>query len=167
MTGFRFDLPEGLTLRPEAPADRAFLERLHTLRRADLRLADAEPEYIESVVDMQYRAQTEGYGAQFPNALYFVIEKLGTAVGRLCLDFGPNEVRVVDLAFLPEARGKGYGSAILKAMQRAARQTMTPVTLTVQTTNVVARRTMAALGFQLDRDGPLHQHLIWYPTREG
>lgn len=166
MSGFRFDLPEGLTLRPETPADKPFLARLHALRRSDLHFADAEPDYIESVVDMQYRAQAQGYGTQFPNAMYFLIEKTGTAVGRLCLDFGPNEVRVVDLAFLPEAQGKGYGAAVLKAMQTAARKTMTPVTLTVAVNNLVSRRTMAALGFQVHATTPLHQHLIWYPPRE-
>lgn len=64
-----------------------------------------EQDYIESIVEMQFKAQTQGYGDQFPNAMYFIIEKHHEPIGKAIIDFGHNEVRLIDIAFIPQARG--------------------------------------------------------------
>jgi len=157
------DLPHGLGLRPATPADQPFVQTLYASTRDDLRLIDGEQEFVESIIEMQFRAQSMGYGDQHPNAMYFVVEKLGEPIGRVTLDFGPNAVHVVDIAFIRQARGKGYGKAVLQVIQVTAGKLRAPVVLSVAKDNLIARRLYQQLGFQLEETGALYDHLIWYP----
>jgi len=163
LTGTK-SLPENLQIRPARPEDNGFLESLYRSTRDDLRLIDAADDVIEELISMQYRAQTQGYGDTFPNAMHFVVAHLGAPIGRIVVNFGHNEVRLVDIAFVPQARGHGYGSHVIRALQLAADRIHTPVTLSVNRANVAARRTYLALGFAVERGDALTQQLIWYPS---
>lgn len=158
-----FRMPENLSLRPAREGDRDFFTTLYWSTRDDLRLVDAEPDLVESLIDMQYRAQKAGYGTQFPNALYFVVEHAAERIGRIILDFGASEVRIVDIAFVPAARRKGFGTQVFRALQAAASQVRAPLTLTVHPLNVTARRLYAALGFRTLEFHPIAERLVWYP----
>jgi len=122
-------LPSGLNLRPQRDADAAFVAKLYNSLRDDLRLAVAEADFIEELIEMQFRAQREGYGQQFPNAMYFIVESHHEQIGRVAVDFGQNEVRMIDLALIPAARNKGHGTAVIRALQMAANKVRTPLTL--------------------------------------
>ncbi|MGB0712098.1 MAG: GNAT family N-acetyltransferase [Gammaproteobacteria bacterium] len=158
-------LSGGLSIRPSNPGDTPFLETLYHSTRDDLRLADADDDYIEEIIAMQFRAQSSGYGEQFPNAMYFVVEHLGERIGKLTLDFGTVEVRVVDLALVREARGKGIGAQVIQAVQQTAQQIMAPVTLSVAVNNVQAQQLYQRMGFQLQESTPVTHHLVWFPSR--
>lgn len=157
-------LPLGLAIRPATPADNAFIEKLYKSTREDLQLVDAEQDFIETLIEQQFNAQRIGYGTRFPNAMYFIIEKHGHAIGRATLDFGSVEIRVVDIAFIAEARGKGFGEGVLKALQYAAGKTCTPLTLSVHCGNRAAKSLYAKLGFQVEQVSPPYEHLAWRPT---
>ncbi len=159
-------MPGGLSLRPTRASDGAFLESLHRSTREDLRLVDGEDDFIEELIDMQHRAQTTGYGDMFPNAMYFIIENQGERIGRVVLDFGHVEIRVVDLAFIPAARGKGFGAQTLQTVQMVASKLMAPVVLTVLSQNVLAKQLYLRLGFVVvDMQFPL-ERMIWYPLMQ-
>ncbi|MFM9489418.1 GNAT family N-acetyltransferase, partial [Pseudomonas monachiensis] len=100
---------EGLVVRPSLASDGPFLQRLYQSARPDLQWIDDSVEVVEQVVAQQFQVQEQGLGENFPNAMHYVVEKLGTAIGALSTDFGPNEIRVLYLAFIPAARGQGYG----------------------------------------------------------
>jgi GNAT superfamily N-acetyltransferase len=159
----QFKAPSGLHIRPSGPADKVFLARLHREARQDLQWIDGEQDLIESVVDMQLHAQTQGYGTQFPNAMYFIIEKNSEAIGRAAIDFGHNEVHLIDMAFLAAARGHGFGRAILQSFQHCAAQSGVPMTLSVLSHNKVAKQLYIELGFQLSGGQSPYEFLIWYP----
>jgi ribosomal protein S18 acetylase RimI-like enzyme len=159
------DLGNGIGLRPSRPGDTDFERMLHDANRWDLWLADVDADFIRGVAEMQQRAQVEGYGTQFPEALYFVIEKTGTACGRLVLDFSAGHVHVVDLAMIPEAQGKGIGERVLKAVQSVAAGMGTPVVLMAQVVNAPALRTYEKLGFRaVHRPNPAFVRLAWTPA---
>jgi ribosomal protein S18 acetylase RimI-like enzyme len=155
---------KGLGIRPSRPTDKPFLQQLHNSTRDDLRLIDKEPDYIEGVIQMQYRAQTEGYGAQFPNAMYFVVEKHQEPIGRVVIDFGHNEVRLIDIAFIQQARGKGFGEAVVRGLQQAAAQVRAPMSLSVLSQNRVARNLYMKLGFIVESTSPPYDFMVWYPA---
>jgi len=157
-------LPEGLGIRPSLPSDKAFIENLYRSTRDDLRLFDAELDFIETLIEQQLNAQTVGYGEQFPNAMYFIIEKQHHAIGRFTIDFGSNEVRLVDIAFIPEARGKGFGEGILNALKLAAMQCCVPLTLSVHAGNWRAKQLYLKLGFQTEESRPPFERMAWYPN---
>ncbi|MDT4329290.1 GNAT family N-acetyltransferase [Methylomonas sp. MED-D] len=155
--------PAGLNLRPQRDNDATFLAGLYHSLRDDLRLLDAERDFVEELIEMQFRAQREGYGQQFPNAMYFIIEIHSQAVGRVAVDFGHNEVRLIDLALLPAARNRGHGRAVIRALQQAAGQAHAPLTLVAALDNPGALAFYAKLGFGLARTSDSHALLVWYP----
>lgn len=157
----------GLSLRPMNSSDGIFIESLYRSTRDDLRMLDAEEDLIEEFIDFQRRAQTEGYGDMFPNAMYFVAEHHGERIGRVVLDFGPNEIRVVDIALISAARGKGYGGQVLRAVQMAAGKVMAPVALTVRFDHLRAQQLYGRLGFIIEEAQIPYQRMVWYPAASG
>ncbi|SHO57840.1 GNAT family N-acetyltransferase [Vibrio quintilis] len=159
----KLNIPDGLHIRPSTAADKPFLEKLHHATRQDLQWIDGEKDLIESIVELQFQAQTGGYGEQFPNAMYFIIEKQRERIGKATIDFGHNEVRLVDIAFLPEARGHGFGKAIIQSFQTAAAQSGLPVSLTVMQQNLNAKQFYISLGFQVESVTAPYELMVWYP----
>ena len=157
-------LSDGLVLRPSNASDKPFIESLFASTREELRLIDGERDFVESIIEMQYRAQTEGYGSQFPNAMYFVVEKLGERIGRITIDFTGDVVHIVDIAFIPAARGRGYGTSLLGGIQQSAAQIRAPVLLSVLRSNLSARNLYLKMGFGPYDATDMYERLIWYPT---
>lgn len=158
-----FSLPDGLRLRPQRDSDGAFMASLYNSTREDLRSAIAEHDFIEELIEMQFRAQREGYGQQFPNAMYFIVELHDQPIGRVAVDFGPNEVRMIDLALIPAARNKGHGTNVVRTLQAAALKTRVPLTLTVLMNNPRAIQLYALLGFQIEQQTQTHALMAWHP----
>lgn len=156
-------LTGGLTVRPSRPGDSPFLESLYRSARPDLQLIDGDEELIESVVAQQFQVQQQGAGDGYPDAMHYVIEKLDTPIGALITDFGHNEIRVVYLAFIVAARGRGFGRTILQGVQQAAEQIRCPVATVVWANNPHALRHYLALGFQVEEVNPAAAKLVWYP----
>lgn len=161
-------LPNGLAIRPARPADKAFLEKLHRDQREDLKMIDADKAYIEELIDMQLLAQTTGYGGQYPNALYFIVEKAGERVGKLTLDWGGNEARVVDLGFVKKAQGKGFGQSILLSLLAACGPARCPLAVSCAANNVALQKWLTDHGFLPEpaEPGAAFHLFVWYPTKD-
>lgn len=163
MTTPPIQLQDNLSIRPARANDQAFLTKLHHSSRDDLRLLDAEADFIEALITLQQRAQNEGYGHDFPNALYFVVEKLGERIGRIVIDFGAQEVRLIDILFIPAARGQGYGASVIRSLQHAAAQVHTPLTLSAMHSSPQVLQWYLNLGFKIVATQATHSALTWYP----
>lgn len=155
----------GLEMRPSRASDQPFLRSLYRSARADLQWIDGEQGLVDEVISQQFQVQEAGMDTHFPGALHYVIEKLGTPIGALSADFGPNEIRVLYLAFIPAARGQGFGRAVLKGVQQAATQVFCPVATVVWASNPQARQHYLALGFRVEEQTPAAQRLVWYPPQ--
>ncbi|WP_315338590.1 GNAT family N-acetyltransferase [Pseudomonas grimontii] len=158
-------LAQGLSVRPSRSTDEPFLHRLYRSARADLQWIDGEQALVEEVIAQQFQVQERGMGEHFPGALHYVIEKLDIPIGALSADFGPNEIRVLYLAFIPAARGQGFGRAVLQGVQQAAQQVCCPVATVVWASNPHARQHYLALGFRVEEATPAAQRLVWYPSQ--
>lgn len=159
----KVSLPDGLGLRIASPEDKPFIEKLFYATREFLYLADAEKEYVDMIIHHQMQLQQESYGNQSPNACTMIVEKQRTSIGKVIIDFGSNIAHIIDMAFIAEARGKGYGKAVLQAVQYVATQQALPVGLTVEKQNLPARKLYLALGFQVAEDSLTHEFMLWYP----
>ncbi len=159
----KLNLPEGLSVRPATAKDKVFLESLYQSTRDDLSFLDAPEEQKAELMEMQFRAQTQGYGDAYPNAMYFVIEKHQEAIGKATIDFGHNEIRLIDLALITAARGKGLGAAVIQAFQQAAAAVAAPMTLTVMQGNTLAKALYQRLGFVTTAIQQPYELMIWYP----
>lgn len=158
-------LPCDLAIRPAGEEDGGFMEVLYRSTRDDLRLINAEQAVIDAIIGHQYQAQRSGYASMFPNASYSIVERLGDRIGRIVVDVGSAEVRLVDIALLPRARGHGYGAHLLRALQRAASELKAPLALSVDSANLRARRLYHSLGFLVEEAHPVIERMVWHPAR--
>lgn len=157
-----FPLPDNLSIRPARDEDHGFMESLYRSTRDDLRLLAAERDWIEEMIGHQYRAQQMGYGHAYPNAYYFIVERLGEQIGRIVVDIGDAGIHLVDIAFLPKARGQGYGSHILRALQHAAAQVQAPLSLSVNPAQLSVKQLYLSLGFVVIESHPLNEKMVWH-----
>lgn len=110
---------------------------------------------------MQHRAREASYRQQFPGAEDCVVLVDGSPVGRLLVAREPGLTRVVDIALVPGVRGRGIGTAVLRAVLGAG----VPVRLHVEMGNP-ARRLYERLGFTVRAEAPPYQELEWRPQPE-
>jgi ribosomal protein S18 acetylase RimI-like enzyme len=142
----------GVALRATTADDAPFLERLYASTRDDL-LALPLPEPARTaLVAQQHRARTLQHAAAHPAASSHVVELHGVPVGRLAVDDTGDELRVVDVALLPEHRGRGIGTTVLRSVLARADDLGVPVTLQVAAGNP-AQRLYGRLGFRPTADG--------------
>lgn len=166
MRALKTKLIGGLSLRAATPADEDFQYSLYRSTRQDLFTVDTSPENIESLIGMQYAARQTSYSQRFGSMMDFIVEKEGDPIGRVVVDFGHQEVRVIDVALIPDMRGKGCGGHILKSIQRAAALGGLPVVLVVARSNHAARHFYAVHGFVVDEASGAQDCMIWHPTAE-
>lgn len=153
--------PISLHIRPADPSDEPFFAELYRSTRDDLRMLVADPRYIDGMIDMQRNAQVAGYRARYPEAAYEVLELDGVAAGRLVTAAVDGALRVVDIAVMPCARGRGVASETLRRVQHLAARAGRDVTLGVGMHNHGARRLYAALGFVPEGEEGVSLQLRW------
>ena len=147
---------QGMALRPEAEDDLPFLRRLYVSTRwEELRPAPWSDEQKLAFLSSQFQMQRLHYTTHYLGREFLVIERQGEPIGRLYLDRGSeHDLRVVDIAFLPEHRGKGYGTALLGAALQEAAAGGKVASIHVEEFNP-ARRLYDRLGFRpVSTQGP-------------
>jgi ribosomal protein S18 acetylase RimI-like enzyme len=156
-------------MKARAPdsADDDFLARLYGSTRDDLRALATDPALVASLIAMQQRLQAAGYRNAYPGAEYLVLHDGATPVARIVVDVGPAEIRLVDIAVLPAARRRGFGSQVVRALQRCASDHKLALALSVHHNNPDARRWYLALGFQPGSRNAVAEQLIWKPDEVG
>lgn len=149
-----------LTLRPITELDRPVLWQIYaSTRAAELAQTDWPPEQQQSFLDQQFSAQHAYYTQHYNPARFCVIEQDGQVIGRLYVDEWANEIRIVDLALLPEFRNHGYGTQLLKAVLAEGQAKRKPVSIHVEQFNP-AQKLYARLGFQ-----PVDTHGVYLLLR--
>ena len=151
----------GLTFRDIADADLAFLARLYASTRARELAAFPWSEAEKAAfLDMQFRAQHAHYRKQYPGADRLVTMLAGEAIGRLYLERRPGQHDIIDIAFLPEHRGKGLGTALMRDLLDEAAEAGKAVSLHVETSNP-AMRLYKRLGFSTEEDNGVYVSMRW------
>ena len=143
---------ENITLRPMSDADRPFLKRVYAgTRSEELAQTPWSVEEKEAFLKMQFEAQHDFYQKQFPSASYQIVERNGAPIGRLYLDRRPGELRVIDIALLPEERGAGIGGRLMQDVLDEAALLGKPVRIHVERNNP-AMHLYDRLGFRRVED---------------
>ncbi len=138
----------GAALRPATDDDGRFLEELYASTRREEVAGWGWSEAQQDVfLHMQHAAQRQGYRARFPRADDRIIEVEGRPAGRLLVDRAEHELRLVDVALLPEFRGRGIGGRLLQSLLGEAQRADKPVRLQVLAQSR-ARRLYLRLGFR-------------------
>ena len=154
-------MDESLSLRPITPEDDAFLAGLYAGTRAE-ELAVTGWSDLEKAAFCrgQFNAQTAHYTANYPGASLQVIERDGQPAGRLYVMRWEREIRIMDIALLPEHRGAGIGTRLLRELQAEAQVAGKPLTIHVERFNP-AMRLYQRLGFREIEDKGVYLLMEW------
>jgi ribosomal protein S18 acetylase RimI-like enzyme len=124
------------TFRPISPEDQPFLARLYASTRWDeVAQTGWDLEEQDRFLRMQFAAQHKFYMEQFSGADFHIVELQDEPIGRLYVDRREDEIRIIDIALLPEHRNKGIGSALLKNILAEAHSAALPVRIHVERNN--------------------------------
>ena len=157
-----------VSLRPTTDADLDFLCRVYaSTRTEELRATDWSEEQKAAFLRMQGEAQHRYYRESYAGASWDVVLVDGRPAGRLYLVEWESELRLIDIALLPEFRNAGAGSRLLRALMDRAAAAGKPLTIHVERFNP-ALRLYAQLGFVVAADdGGVYLRLEWTPPPGG
>lgn len=147
--------PGVVTYRLVRPDDADLLARIAQARWSNLPL----PELVE----LQDRAQRREYVARFGDAGEHVILEDGAAVGRVWWSDDGVERSIVDVALLPEARGRGIASSVVASLVVEAGDRVTRCS--VDHTNARWRSQLEAMGFVEVAADEVRSELVRRPAR--
>lgn len=156
--------PPGIVYRPKTDADRPFLAHVYATTRADeMAIVPWTDEQKAEFLAMQFNAQWSHYEQYYPDADFLVIERDGTPIGRIYIDRLPQEICLVDIALIPEARGSGLGTQLMREILEEGQATGKRVTIHVERFNP-AMRLYQRLGFEPVAENGVYYQMRWSPT---
>lgn len=156
-----YTLPQPLGLRDATASDQAFLDALYFSSREDLQQMPADPAFVAQLIKMQQRVQQVGIQDHYPDAKHLILQSEGQPVGRVVVDTGPSDIRLVDISILPQARRSGMATAVLRALQAGAAAQGLGMSLAVSKTNPAARSLYLGLGFEVASEDEVFEQLTW------
>lgn len=144
-------------LRDVVPADRPFLRAVYASTREDeLARTGWTRAQKDEFLDQQFAAQDLHYTRNYDNATYSVIVVDGYPAGRLYVARWPAEIRIIDIALLPAARGRGVGTGLLRELIDEAAGAGRRLTIHVERENP-ALQLYERLGFaRVEERGPYY-----------
>jgi ribosomal protein S18 acetylase RimI-like enzyme len=156
----------GLRLRPMTDGDLPFLLRLYISIRSEEVAAAGWPAEVQiQFLQQQFEAQHHHYTTYYPAAEWLVVESESRPVGRLYFEEWPSQFRIIDIALMPEARGKGFGTALIGDVFSRARAAGKKVSIHVEKNNP-AMQLYNRLGFARAEDKGVYDLLEWSAAAE-
>ena len=157
-------LPEGGTvvLRPVEPTDQPFLLKLYaTSREKEL----AQVEWVEGqrevFLQWQFEMQQCEYESRFPASRHDVIVVDGADAGRMWVGADETQVRLLDIAILPDYQNRGVGTVLIKQLIEEVRASNKRLRHMVFVYNDDAHRFYERLGFVVIEDLGGYKHMEW------
>jgi ribosomal protein S18 acetylase RimI-like enzyme len=156
--------PPGIHLRAITPEDAELLARIYaSTRTEELSVLPWTQAQKDAFLRSQFEAQHAHYQQHYVGADFLVVMRGELPLGRLYLFRSARELRIVDIALLPEHRGTGLGRALLEELLRVAEVEGRKVSIHVERMNR-ALGLYQRLGFRTVRDeGGVYLLLEWAP----
>ena len=152
-------LTDTLSLRKISKEDLPFLYQVYASTRwEELAVTGWPKEQIDWFLLTQFNMQHTQWQQNYPQADFDLILLDHTPVGRLYVDRWETEIRIIDIAVLPEFRGRGIGTHFLKQLKREAGQKKLLLSLHVEKNNP-ARSLYQRLGFRLAQEDDVYDLL--------
>ena len=157
--------PEGLSLRPvsappDALSDQAFLFDVYaSTRREEMQSWGWPAEQQKIFLRMQFEARRRAYQAEYPAAVECILLAAGIPAGVIQIFRSPSEIRLVDIALLPEYRNRGLGTRLISDLLREAEDAQVPLSLSVTRENR-AKRLYERLGLRVIREDAMYFEML-------
>lgn len=158
--------PGSIVFRPITDEDVEFLYRVYaSTREEEMAMTGWSKGQIEEFLRMQFTLQHTQYLRDYKNASFEIILLDKVPIGRLYVDRRKNEIRILDIAFLPEFRGQGIGSKILKELISEAEEKKLPLNFHMACNNP-AQRLYERLGFEKKELRGMHYFMERLPAKK-
>jgi len=157
----RTEVHHSVVLRPVRPEDQPFLMRVYVnTRTEELAVVPWSPAEKELFLRQQFDAQHRHYQSAYPDGQFNVICAGPEDIGRLYVWRGRDELRIVDIALLPEWRGQGIGTLLIRTLLDEATATHRSVSIHVEQNNP-ALRLYERFGFQRIQETGVYWLMQW------
>lgn len=154
-------MADNITFRTITPLDQPFLYTLYASTRAEEVAQTGWSGFEqENFLRQQFSAQHQFYSEQFTSAEFLIIETDTRPIGRIYIDRRPDEIRLIDIALIPDMRGKGIGTRLLKDLLAEAEKADKPVRIHVERFNP-AMHLYERLGFKKIGDTGVYFLMEW------
>jgi GNAT superfamily N-acetyltransferase len=154
-------MAHAITLRAVTRADERFLCELYSsTRHAELARLPWDEVQKAAFLQTQFDAQHRYYRDHYPNGAFDLILIEGLPAGRLYVNRGTDELRVVDISLLPQHRNHRTGAHLIGALQTEAALARKPLRAHVERFNP-AIRLFERLGFQPVADRGVYLLVEW------
>jgi GNAT superfamily N-acetyltransferase len=166
--GIKLALPRGgtVSLRPVTDEDDAFLvDVYYSTRATELAQAQWKPGQREAFVKTQFDAQRREYDVRFPDAEYNLILVDDQPAGRIWIGRSEKQIRLLDIALLPEFQNRGVGTLLLNRLIHESVISGKPLRHMVFVLNDNADRFYERLGFVEIEDHGAYKHMEWRARR--
>jgi ribosomal protein S18 acetylase RimI-like enzyme len=157
---------QSVRYRPLRDDDTEFLASLYaSTRTEEMKLVPWTEEQKVAFLRMQFDAQTYHYHQEYDRSGFFIVEQDGAPVGRLYRERQADDIHVIDISIIPELRGRGLGTMLLREILDEAAGAGLTVSIYVEHYNP-AKRLYHRLGFQEVGENGVYHLLKWQATRE-
>ncbi|PWK60650.1 GNAT family N-acetyltransferase [Roseicyclus mahoneyensis] len=144
--------------------DTDFLFRVYaSTREWEFRLTLWSEAEKQAFLRRQFDLQDRHYQVTFPDAIRRIITQGAVDIGRLYVQRQDACLRIIDFSLLPEARGRGIGTDILRSLMNEAHGGKVPVRLNVERASP-ALRLYLRHGFTPTGQTGHHVALEWRPA---
>ncbi|HKJ79890.1 MAG TPA: GNAT family N-acetyltransferase [Prolixibacteraceae bacterium] len=125
-----------ISIRSVTTRDFSFLKKVYRSTREDeLKLTGWDESEKEKFIEFQFNAQHSHYTNAYKGAEFNLILLKKTPIGRLYLWRTESQIRIMDIALLPEYRGKGIGTRILNSLIRESEKSVKKLNIHVEHNN--------------------------------
>jgi ribosomal protein S18 acetylase RimI-like enzyme len=134
----KFFDPLLITFRPikKTQEDMELLFKVYaSTREEEMTLTGWNKEEIDAFLRMQFGLQHKQYMENYKNAAFEIILYNKIPVGRLYVDHRKDDIRIIDIALLPEFRRRGIGTKIMRDLIAEADQKQIKLSLHVEQNN--------------------------------
>jgi ribosomal protein S18 acetylase RimI-like enzyme len=153
-----------ISYRPISDEDLPFLFEVYGSTRTEELAPTGWPvEMKVQFLQQQFSAQHDHYQRHYPDAEWLVILRASESVGRLYVEIWPSQIRLIDIAILPQFRGQGIGTAILSDLRDWASEMARPLTIHVEKSNP-AKSLYDRMGFVFAQENGAYDLLEWRPA---
>ncbi len=140
---------QGITARPIADQDLAFLQTLYASTRADEMAATGWPAaQCHEFLAQQFLLQHRYYREHYTDASFLLLTRGEAPIGRLYWREEGEQASLVDVSLVPAERGRGLGTALMHALIARAARRGQAIVLHVEPDNP-ARRLYLRCGFEV------------------
>lgn len=149
--------PSIVELRRVEPNDENFLYELYcSTRREEMAAWGWSEPQQDMFLKMQFRGLQQNYRSQPDITDDRIILSQAMPVGRIIVLRTDKEICLADISLLPQHRGQGTGTKLIRELFDESDSTHRPVTLHVEKHNDGARRLYERLGFNAIADTGIH-----------